>query len=203
MFFTALFFKTQEMKASLTSRIIMMAGAILILALFIFPMWNITLEAPQYPEAIGMDIWINKITDHNPYDLKNINLMNHYVGMKAIPEIIPEFKFFPYIVIFMSVLGVFFGIAGNKNLFLVWFCMMVILGVLGMYDFYLWEYDYGHDLDPTAAIKVPGQAYQPPLIGYKYILNFKAISMPMVGAYFLFAGIISSLVAYIVARKQA
>lgn len=181
----------------------MILGAVLILALFIFPMWNITLEAPQYPEAIGMDIWINKIADHNPNDLKNINLMNHYVGMQAIPEIIPEFKFFPYVVISMSILGIIFGLIGNRNLFLVWFCMMVILGTLGMYDFYLWEYEYGHNLDPTAAIKVPGQAYQPPLIGSKVILNFKAISLPMTGAYFLFAGIISSLIAYFVARKQA
>lgn len=191
------------MKASITSRILMILGAVLILALFIFPMWNITLEAPQYPEAIGMDIWINKIADHNPNDLKNINLMNHYVGMQAIPEIIPEFKFFPYVVISMSILGIIFGLIGNRNLFLVWFCMMVILGTLGMYDFYLWEYEYGHNLDPTAAIKVPGQAYQPPLIGSKVILNFKAISLPMTGAYFLFAGIISSLIAYFVARKQA
>lgn len=191
------------MKASLTSRILMIIGALLILALFIFPMWNITLEAPQYPEAIGMDIWVNKITDHNPNDLKNINLMNHYVGMDAIPEKIPEFEYFPYIVIGMSILGIIFGWIGRRNLFLVWFCMMVILGTLGMYDFYLWEYDYGHNLDPTAAIKVPGQAYQPPLIGSKVILNFKAISSPMIGAYFLFTGILTALIAYFVARKQA
>ncbi|MCB0502093.1 MAG: hypothetical protein KDD32_05380 [Bacteroidetes bacterium] len=191
------------MKASLTSRILMIIGALLILALFIFPMWNITLEAPQYPEAIGMDIWVNKITDHNPNDLKNINLMNHYVGMNAIPEKIPEFEYFPYIVIGMSILGIIFGWIGRRNLFLVWFCMMVILGTLGMYDFYLWEYDYGHNLDPTAAIKVPGQAYQPPLIGSKVILNFKAISSPMIGAYFLFTGILTALIAYFVARKQA
>lgn len=181
----------------------MIIGALLILALFIFPMWNITLEAPQYPEAIGMDIWVNKITDHNPNDLKNINLMNHYVGMDAIPEKIPEFEYFPYIVIGMSILGIIFGWIGRRNLFLVWFCMMVILGTLGMYDFYLWEYDYGHNLDPTAAIKVPGQAYQPPLIGSKVILNFKAISSPMIGAYFLFTGILTALIAYFVARKQA
>ena len=108
------------MKASLTSRILMIIGALLILALFIFPMWNITLEAPQYPEAIGMDIWVNKITDHNPNDLKNINLMNHYVGMNAIPEKIPEFEYFPYIVIGMSILGIIFGWIGRRNLFLVY-----------------------------------------------------------------------------------
>lgn len=184
----------------------MMLGSIMILALFVFPMWNITLEAPQYPDGIGMDIWVNKITDHNENDLKNINLMNHYVGMKPIPEQIEEFRYFPYVVIAMSVLGFLFGIIGRRGLFLTWFIMMAVLGTLGMYDFYLWEYNYGHNLDPTAAIKVPGQAYQPPLIGAKNILNFRAISMPRTGAYFLFAGVFLSLAAFFVtpkARKTA
>ena len=70
----------------------MITGSIFLLALFIFPMWLITLEAPQYPEPIGMEIWINKITDHNPHDIKNINLMNHYVGMKPIPTHMKEFE---------------------------------------------------------------------------------------------------------------
>ena len=108
---------------------------------------------------------------------------------------------FPIVVIAMSILGVLFGFIGNRWLFLTWFVMMVVLGCLGMYDFYLWEYDYGHDLDPTAAIKIPGQAYQPPLIGAKKILNFRAISKPMVGAYFLFAGMFMSLAAFVLATK--
>lgn len=185
----------------------MIIGAILLGGLFIFPLWNITLEAPQYPEPIGMDIWINKITDHNPNDLKNINLMNHYVGMKEIPEHLKEFEIFPYVVIGMIVLGLVFGFMGNHKLFLVWFVMMAIFGIAAMYDFYLWEYDYGHNLNPKAAIKFTNKdgtpmAYQPPLIGAKVILNFRAISLPMAGAYFLFTGMILSLVAFFVGKKE-
>ena len=98
------------------SKVLMIIGAILLAGLFIFPLWNITLEAPQYPEPIGMDIWINKITDHNPNDLKNINLMNHYVGMKEIPEHLKEFEIFPYVVMGMIVLGLIFGFMGNHKL---------------------------------------------------------------------------------------
>ena len=79
---------------------------------------------------------------------------------------------------------------------------MVILGTIGMYDFYLWEYEYGHNLDPKAAIKIPGQGYQPPLIGSKQILNFKANSWPHIGAYFLFVGMFMSLAAYFVSGKE-
>lgn len=184
------------------SKLIMIVGSIFLLALFVFPMWNIMLEAPQYPDAIGMDIWINKIVDHNPNDIKNINLMNHYVGMKSIPTHMKEFEIFPWVIGIMSAIGVVFGLIGNRKLFLIWFVVMVGFGIVGMYDFYLWEYEYGHNLDPKAAIKIPGQGYQPPLIGTKMILNFKASSWPMTGAYFLMAGVLMSLVAFFVDKKE-
>ena len=189
------------------SKILMICGALLLLMLFVLPLWNITLQAPQYPEPIGMDIWINKITDHNPNDIKNINLMNHYVGMKDIPTEIPEFDIFPPVIIAMVILGVIIGFIGKRRLYLVWLGMMIILGSLGMYDFYRWEYDYGHDLKETAAIKFTdkdGQpiAYQPPLIGSKMILNFNATSLPMSGAYCLFGGMLLSLGAFYQAKRE-
>jgi len=179
----------------------MIIGSLLLLSLFVMPMWNITLKAPQYPDSIGMNIWINKIVDMNPNDIKNINLMNHYVGMKEIPEHMEEFDIFPWVIGIMAFLGVVIGLTGKKNLYLTWFIVMVLLGAAGMYDFYLWEYDYGHDLNPTAAIKIPGQGYQPPLIGVKQILNFTAISKPLMGAYLLFVGMGLTVYAFIIEQK--
>jgi len=189
------------------SKIVMIIGAILPLFLFVFPMWNITLEAPQYPEPLGMDIWINKIADHNPNDIKNINLMNHYVGMKEIPEHLEEFEIFPPIIITMVLLGLIIGIVTKPKWYLVWFVLMSLLGTAGMYDFYTWEYEYGHELNPKAAIKFMDDdgnpmAYQPPLIGTKIILNFTAHSYPMLGSYFLFAGMFLAPVAFLIARKE-
>ncbi len=186
----------------------MIVGALLLLSLFVFPLWNISLLAPQYPEPIGMDIWINKITDHNPNDIQNINILNHYVGMQDIPEEMEEFRIFPPVVITMAVLGVIFGLIGNRKLYLAWFIIMAMLGSAGMYDFYLWEYDYGHNLKDTAAIKFTDSegnpmAYQPPLIGSKTILNFKAISSPMIGAYLMFLGMALSLYAFFKGKKEA
>jgi len=190
------------------SQVIMIVGALLILLLFVFPLWRITLEAPQYPEPIGMDIWINKITDKEPNDIKNMNIMNHYVGMKEIPTHLPEFDIFPWVIIGMSILGLIIGLLGKRSLYLTWFVIMAVLGTIGMYDFYLWEYDYGHNLDPTAAIKFMDaegnpMAYQPPLIGNKTILNFIARSWPHTGAYFLFLGMALSIVAFYVDRKDS
>ncbi|MEP0272799.1 nitrous oxide reductase accessory protein NosL [Ekhidna sp.] len=189
------------------SQLYMLVGAILLGGLFVWPLWNITLEAPQYPDAIGMDIHINKFEDANPNDIKNINIMNHYVGMKDIPETIPEFSIFPKVAIGMIVFGIIIAFIGRRSLYISWFAIMLVLGTIAMYDFYQWEYDYGHDLKENAAIKFTddkGQpmAYQPPLIGAKMILNFKAISMPRLGAYLMFLGMGLSVLAFIQAKKE-
>jgi hypothetical protein len=184
------------------SKILMIAAAILPLFLFVFPMWNITLEAPQYPIPLGIDISLNKMEGANEGDIQNIDLMNHYVGMKPLPTEMKEFDIFPIVIISMSLLGLIFAFIGNKKLYIVWFVLMAILGTAGMYDFYLWLYDYGHNLDPKAAIKMPGQAYMPPVLGSKQILNFTAHSYPMLGSIFLFVGVCLSPVAFYFALKE-
>ena len=189
------------------SRLIMILGSLFILGLFVFPLWNIRLEAPQYPIPLGMDIYINDFADENPHDIKNINLMNHYVGMKYIPETIPEFKVFPIVIIGMSILGLLIGWKGSYKWMLGWFLLIVVLAGAGMYDFYLWEHDYGHDLDPKAIMKFTNpdgtvMGFQPPLFGSKDILNFKAHSYPQLGAYFLALGIAMSFLAFLVGKRE-
>jgi len=185
----------------------MILGAILPLGLFLFPLWNITLEAPQYPIPLGMNIHINDFTDANPFDIKNINLMNHYVGMKYIPEAIPEFKIFPAGIIITTILGLLIGFKANYKWYLAWFVLMVVLSLAGLYDFYLWEHDYGHDLDPKAIMKFTNpdgtvMGFQPPLFGSRDILNFKAHSYPRLGAFFLGLGIAFSFIAFFIGKKE-
>jgi copper chaperone NosL len=168
------------------SKIILIIASLILVLTFFFPLWSIDLEAPQYPEGIGLEIWINKITGQKPNDLNNINGLNHYIGMKTIvPDAIPELKIMPYIIIFMIILGLTSAFAGKRYLVYLWISLFVIAAAFGLYDFYMWEYDYGHNLNPHAAIKIPGMAYQPPLIGSKMLLNFNAISLPDISFYIL------------------
>lgn len=189
-------------------RILMFAAALLPLMLFVFPLWKISLEAPQYPTPLGMYIYINDFADANPHDIKNINLMNHYVGMKYIPDAIPEFRIFPIGIIFTTLIGLVIALKAPYKWFLWWFIMMVAVSTAGLVDFYIWEYQYGHDLDPKAIMKFTNpdgsvMGFQPPFFGTKRILNFTAHSYPQAGAYFLAAGIAMGLVAYLQARKAA
>lgn len=189
------------------SKLYMLIGSLLLTGLFLLPIWKITLEAPQYPDSIGMYIYINKFAGVEEHDIKNINIMNHYVGMKEIPEVIPEFAIFPYVVSGMVILGLIFGFIGKRKLYLLWFGLMAVFGSIAMYDFYQWEYDYGHNLKENAAIKFVDEngdplSYQPPLIGSKTILNFKAVSIPMIGAYLLFGGMCLSVFAFLEDNRE-
>ncbi|MEH6535763.1 MAG: hypothetical protein V7719_05175 [Psychroserpens sp.] len=189
------------------SNIIMLIASLLPLGLFLFPLWRITLEAPQYPIPLAMNIHINDFSDVNPHDIKNINLMNHYVGMKYIPDAIPEFKIFPIGIIITSIIGLLIAFKGNYKWFLGWFILMIAMSAAGMYDFYLWEHDYGHNLDPKAIMKFTNpdgsqMGFQPPLFGSRDILNFKARSYPQLGALFLALGIATGFIAYLIGKKN-
>jgi copper chaperone NosL len=172
------------------TRIVVAVISVSLIATFFVPMWFIDLEAPQYPEGLGFNIWLYKMGG----DLDIVNNLNHYIGMKTIhPESIPELVVMPYLIGFLIVLGLIAAFIGNKKLFTGWAAFYIVLGIVGMIDFYMWGYDYGHDLDPRAAIKIPDMTYQPPLMGSKQLLNFTAHSYPHIGGGIIMAGAFLSL----------
>lgn len=165
---------------STPSRIIIAIASLALIATFFLPVWFIFLIAPQYPEGLTMNIWLNKITGQ----VDIINGLNHYIGMKHIKaEMFPEFQYMTYIVAFFILLGLGVAITGKRRLLFAYLVLTVIGGAAAMYDFYKWGYDYGHNLDPKAAIQVPGLSYQPPLFGHKTLLNFDAYSYPDIGGW--------------------
>jgi copper chaperone NosL len=187
----------------LSKKIILVASLILI-GVYFFPIWSIDLIAPQYPEGLGLKIWINEVTGKKENDLQNINGLNHYIGMKPInPDDIPELRIMPFVVGFMILFGLFNAFKGNKKTIYAWIIIFVLLGAVGLYDFYIWEYNYGHNLNPDAPIKVPGMTYQPPLIGSKQLLNINAVSLPDIGSFIILISIALNVVALIIDKKKS
>lgn len=147
---------------------------------YFVPLWQILMWAPQYPEWLTMKIWINNISG----DVKIINALNHYIGMKLIElDMFPEFSYMIYLLAGLIGIGVLAGIIGRRFAVWIYLFSLAIAGVAALVDFYLWGYDYGHNLNPEAAIQVPGMTYQPPLIGTKQLLNFTAYSGPDIGGW--------------------
>ena len=178
---------------SKTPRILVMLASVVMMGVYFFPLWNVRLTAPQYPEGLGMQIRINTVEGATENDLNNINNLNHYIGMKRIePEAIPELRIMPWIVAGIIVTGLATAALAKRQLLYAWAAGFLAIALIGLIDFWKWEYDYGHNLDNEHAIlKIPGMTYQPPLIGAKQLLNFRAVSLPSIGG--ILAGVAMAL----------
>ncbi|MFC7671193.1 hypothetical protein ACFQT0_30200 [Hymenobacter humi] len=182
-------------------RLLLVLGALLLLATYWVPVWRIDLFAPQYPEGLQMTIWL----DHLSGNIDSINGLNHYIGMRTIEEkMFPEFRVLPYLIGALAGWGLLAAALGRRWPVGVWFTALLVFLAAAMVDFYRWGYDYGHHLDEHAAIKIEGMTYQPPLIGYKQLLNFEAYSLPSYGAY-LIAGatLMAGLVLWLSRARRA
>ena len=157
--------------------LLIISGALLVIVLFV-PLWQIQLSAPQYPEGLVLKLYPNKISG----SVDIINGLNHYIGMKSLhTKDFVEFTILPFIIVFFALCCFAVALLNRKKWLIVLTSLFVLFGVVAMADFWRWEYNYGHDLNPEAAIQIPGMAYQPPLIGYKQLLNFGAYSIPDIG----------------------
>jgi copper chaperone NosL len=190
------------------ARILVAVAALLLLGLYLVPMWRIQLHAPQYPEGLGLLIRVNTITGIKPADLDNINGLNHYIGMKAIdPEAVPVLAIMPWVVGILALGALIAAATGLRALLVGWVLSFAVAGIAGLVEFYLWSYDYGHNLAADAVIKVPGMSYQPPLIGSKQLLNFTADSWPALGSWLAAAafmlGVVALLPVWRRPRKEA
>ncbi len=164
---------------SALARVVLVIASLLLLVPFFYPLWQIGLTAPQYPEGLSLQIWINKITG----DVRNINVLNHYIGMaKVEPEKIPELRWFPYVFSAFAGFGILAAILNRILMIRLWALGLLTFAVVSLYDFYSWEYRFGNELSDDAPMKLE-ESYQPPLIGTKLILNITAKSYPEKGGY--------------------
>ncbi len=185
----------KDVKLSWGIRITLFLCGIMLIFVLFRPIWRIELAAPQYPEGLVILINANGLGG----DVAIINGLNHYIGMKTLHnEDFIEFKILPYLISIFAAFFFLVAIIRKRKLMYALFFSFLLFGTIAMIDFWKWEYNYGHNLDPNAAIIVPGMAYQPPLIGYKQLLNFGAYSIPDIGGWlFVIAGVLLLLCIFI------
>jgi copper chaperone NosL len=193
---------------STLSRVLLALASAMLLAALALPLWRVQLHAPQYPEGLGMEITARTVRGATEHDLQSINSLNHYIGMKAIePDAIAELRVIPWLIAGLAAAGLIVAGIGRRGIVIGWLAAFGALGLAGLWDFYRWEYSYGHDLDYAhAIIKVTGMTYQPPLIGTKQLLNFTASSWPSIGSIAIglaFVLGVASLVVAIRAHRES
>jgi copper chaperone NosL len=178
-------------RVHLVTRVLLALAVLSLAAGYYFPLWQIQLWAPQYPEGLNMKMWIDRLSGE--YEI--ISGLNHYIGMRLIkPEMFPEFGYAKYLLGAVIAVGAIAVLIGRRWALWMYVTVLALGGLAGLVDFYVWGYDYGHNLSPHAPIQVPGMSYQPPLIGYKALLNFTAYSGPETGGFILItSGALSAL----------
>lgn len=187
-------------KLSPMTRLLLLIAAIGLVIVLFTPIWRIELAAPQYPEGLALTIHADGLKGN----VDIINGLNHYIGMKTLHnDDFIEFKILPYLIVFFAIAFLAVAIINRRRWVNILLVSFILFGILAMVDFWRWEYDYGHNLNPDAAIVVPGMAYQPPLLGFKQLLNFGAYSVPDVGGMlFIGAGLILLICAIIEWKKH-
>ncbi|MBK7086374.1 MAG: hypothetical protein IPH53_17650 [Flavobacteriales bacterium] len=150
-------------------------AALAIGALLVVPIWRIDLAAPQYPEGLVLQIFHDSFTG-------DVDKINGFIGL-------------------IVGWGLIIALIGRRGGLFAWLMVLGAFVLWAMWDMYSWGYKYGHDLDPRAAIKVEGMAYQPPLLGHKKLLNFDAWSLPDTGGWILFASISIAVLVWFIEWK--
>jgi copper chaperone NosL len=163
------------------------------------PIWHVHLWAPQYPE--GMDLLIHARTLSG--NLQNINILNHYIGMKPIAvSAFPEFVWMTPALLALGSADLLAALVGRREAMLAAIAALFGFNAYMIGDLFRWMYDWGHTLDPHAAITVA--PFTPPALGFKHIANFYVYSFPSFGgALVVLATLIGALALWHVVRSPS
>ena len=168
-------------------------GAALLPVMFlpVLPIWKIFLVAPQYREGLQMLIFVNDLQG----DLKNINILNHYIGMQEISAgSFPEFGYLPWALTLFGGVALLAAIVDRRWLAFLGWAGFAAFGTVMMMHFADWMVEYGTNLDPKAALDFG--AFTPPMLGTVHRGNFVVTSYPHWGGVILIgAGLLGPLVA--------
>jgi copper chaperone NosL len=167
----------------LAARLMLLAAAVLLVATFFLPLWNLTMFAPQYPDGLRLDIYSYTLAGGNRgQDVKEINVLNHYIGMQdLVNESFTEFKWMPFVIGALGLLILRAVVHGTVAALVDVTMLFVYFGGFSLWSFAYKLYRYGHDLSPAAAVKVP--PFMPPMFGYQQIANFEVYSYPRPATY--------------------
>jgi hypothetical protein len=194
-----------ESPLTLKSRILILVAVLALLPSYFFPLWNMSFYSNQYPDGLILHIYSYQLEGGktpNRDDLREINSLNHYIGMRPLLESdFSEFTWVPLVVGLLIILALRAMVLGKMSNLVDVFVLFTYFGLFSIWSFYHRLYMYGHNLDPTASIKV--EPFTPPLFGTEQIANFTINSFPGIGSYAFFAFAILLLVAIFLSARRS
>ncbi len=183
-------------------RVLIFVAAALLVAIYVLPLWNMTMFAPQYPDGLRLDIYSYKLAGgNNGQDLKEINVLNHYIGMRdLVVDDFTEFKWLPFVVGAIGLLYLRTAVLGTFGHLVDVFVLNLYFSVFALWSFGYKMYSYGHNLAPTAPVRV--EPFMPPMFGFKQLANFEVYAYPSGASYALGASTLLMAIALFLAWRQ-
>ncbi len=183
---------------SYTSRVLIVAATLAILPGIFLPTWKITLHAPQYPGGLELVIYPNTVEG----DVREVNLLNHYIGMHEIePDEFPEFRFIPFFILRFLGFALLTALIGRMPIAALGWMDFVLFGAVMLYTMQHWLYQYGHNLSPDAPLRI--QPFTPGVLGTTSVGQFTVSSWPAVGAILMgVAGLIGPVIVLFEWRRH-
>lgn len=193
-----------EKRLTLTSRVLILVAVVALLPAYFFPLWNMSFYSNQYTDGLVLHIYSYQLEGGktpNRDDLREINSLNHYIGMRPLLESdFSEFTWLPLVTGLLMILALRAMVLGKMSNLVDVFVLFIYFSLFSMWSFYHRLYLYGHNLDPTASIKV--QPFTPPFFGTKQIANFTVNSFPDIGSYAFLAFAILLLLAIVLSARR-
>jgi len=153
-----------------------------LIASFFAPLWNISMQAPQYPEGLEIDIYSYRVEGGNGgNDIAEINTLNHYIGMAPIEgALLDDLDWIPFLFGLLVVLALRTAVIGNIRTLVDLAVIYTYICSFLAFRFWYHLYSLGHNLDPRAPVNI--DPFMPAVFGSKQIANFYITSLPRAGS---------------------
>ncbi len=152
--------------------IMSLARVCLLCSLFL-PYWHIKLKAPQYPKRdLQLNAYINRVEG----DMREINGLNHYIGMRPLDEAAKFEKAIGVWGLIAMILLIEASMFIHSRWAALFFIPVILFPAVFLGDLYYWLNLFGQHLDPAAPLSSSIKPFTPPPLGVGVIGQFKTVA---------------------------
>lgn len=174
---------TRNLTTYLIPSAILMVAALLYMISMFLPYWSMTLTAPQYPQGLEVQVYVNRLAG----DVGEVDALNHYLGMPPLDEggrLERSVSIIGIVTIGLLLIASVF--VHNK-----WAALLavpaLVFPLVFLADLFYILYTFGHSVDPNSALGGAIDPFTPPIIGDGMIGQFGTVAAFEAGLYLAFA----------------
>ena len=169
---------------------LLIGAALLLIISMLFPYWVMSLEAPQYPDGLTIQAYVNRLEG----DVGELEGLNHYVGLGSFDDAAVFERSIAVVAIIGLAALLLAGIFIHSRWVLILTLPALLFPIVFLADMQYWLYDFGHNLDPLAPLAAAVGEFTPPIFGPAEIAQFETLALP--GPGLIMAFVSSGMIAY-------